>query len=226
MVSALVAAAGAGERLGGDQAKALVELRGRPLVAWCLAALANSSRVDSVIVAAPAGLEREVAAVLADVAPEVESEVVAGGASRSRSVANALAAATGASIVVIHDAARPLVTAQLIDTCVERLEQWRCDGVVAATPATDTIKVADADGRVSATLERGRLWTVQTPQVFRAPLLRDALDTASVEEATDDAQLVESAGGHVRVVEAPRENIKVTTELDMRLAELLLRERC
>jgi 2-C-methyl-D-erythritol 4-phosphate cytidylyltransferase len=225
VVSALVAAAGAGERLGGDRAKALIELRGRPLVAWCLAALASSSRVDSVVVAAPPDLGDEVAVVVAEAAPGMESKIVAGGASRSGSVANALEAATGASIVLVHDAARPLVTAELIDACVERLEQWRCDGVVAATPATDTIKLAEADGRVSATLERSRLWAVQTPQVFRASVLREALDTASVDEASDDAQLVEAIGGEVRIVEAPRENLKVTTELDLQLAELLLRQR-
>jgi 2-C-methyl-D-erythritol 4-phosphate cytidylyltransferase len=225
LVSALVAAAGTGERLGGGPAKALVELRGRPLVAWCLAALANSTRVASVIVAAPPGLEEEVAAVVAQSAPEMKGEVVAGGASRSRSVANALEAAAGASITLVHDAARPLVTAELIDTCVTRLEQWGCDGVVAAAPVTDTIKLAEADGRVRETLDRARLWAVQTPQVFREPALRKALDTSALDEASDDARLVEATGGDVRIVEAPPENLKVTTELDLRLAELLLRER-
>jgi 2-C-methyl-D-erythritol 4-phosphate cytidylyltransferase len=225
MVSALVAAAGTGERLGGGRAKALVELRGKPIVAWCLAALADSSRVGSVVVAAPPGFEDEVAAAVAQGAPEMKCEVVTGGASRSRSVANALEAAPGPSVVLVHDAARPLVSAELIDTCVEHLERWRCDGVVAAAPVTDTIKVADDGGRVSETLDRSRLWAVQTPQVFTEPVLRRVLETAALDEASDDAQLVEAAGGDVRIVEAPRENLKVTTELDLRLAEFLLRER-
>jgi 2-C-methyl-D-erythritol 4-phosphate cytidylyltransferase len=225
VVTALVAAAGTGERLGAARAKALVELGGRPLVAWCLAALAASSRVDSVVVAAPAGLEAEIAEVVANSAPGLKAEVIAGGASRSRSVANALEAAAGASFVLVHDAARPLVTAELIDTCIARLEEWECDGVVAAAPVTDTIKEADAKGRVSATLDRSRLWAVQTPQVFRTEVLRGALESGSVDAASDDAQLVEAAGGEVRVLEAPRENLKITTELDLRIAESLLAAR-
>jgi 2-C-methyl-D-erythritol 4-phosphate cytidylyltransferase len=222
VVSALVAAAGTGERFGGVSPKALVELRGRPLLAWSLAALAGSRSIERIVVAVPSGFEDEIAALVAEVVPGMPSEITAGGASRSQSVANALAAGADASIVVVHDAARPLVTPELVDTCVERLEHWRCDGVVAATPVTDTIKIAAADGRVTTTLDRSRLWSVQTPQAFRADALRDALETAALETASDDAQLVEAAGGDVRIVEAPPENLKVTTPLDLRLAEFLL----
>jgi 2-C-methyl-D-erythritol 4-phosphate cytidylyltransferase len=126
---------------------------------------------------------------------------------------------------VIHDAARPLARPELFDRCVERLEHWRCEGVVAAARAVDTIKEADAGGRVIATLERGTLWAVQTPQVFQAEALARALAQGDLTRATDDAQLVEAVGGDIRVVEAPRLNLKVTTEWDLRIAELLLAER-
>jgi 2-C-methyl-D-erythritol 4-phosphate cytidylyltransferase len=225
VVSALVVAAGTGERLGGDLPKALVELRGRPLVAWSLAALQDSSSVEAVIVAAPPDFEDELATVALESAPRLAIVVVTGGKSRSRSVANALAATVDSSVVVVHDAARPLVTAELIDACVEHLERCRSDGVVAAAPVTDTIKTADADGRVSATLDRNRLWAVQTPQVFRAEALKKAFEAGSLDDASDDAQLVEAAGGDVRVLEAPRENLKITTELDLRIAESLLGAR-
>ena len=225
MATALVAAAGAGERLGGGKPKALAEIAGRPLVTWCLAALVRSSSVEALVIAAPAGFEEVLRGLASDAAPELPATVVSGGSTRSRSVANALDAAAAAELVLVHDAARPLVTPELVDRCVERLQSWRCDGVVAAARATDTVKETDAGGRVIATLERANLWAVQTPQVFKADLLRSALASAALERAYDDAQLVEAAGGDVRVVEAPRENMKVTTAFELRVAELLLSAR-
>jgi 2-C-methyl-D-erythritol 4-phosphate cytidylyltransferase len=222
MVAAVVAAAGRGDRLGGDSPKALVQLAGKPLVAWCVAALAASSRVERIVLAAPAGFEDELARLAAATAPELVTEVVAGGSSRSHSVANALGAVADASIVVVHDAARPLVTPELVDRCVTQLERWRCDAAIAASRTTDAVKEADAGGRVTATLERSRLWAVQTPQAFRGESLRSAVAGADLDRAYDDAQLVEAAGGDVRIVEAPRENLKVTTPFDLRVAELLL----
>jgi 2-C-methyl-D-erythritol 4-phosphate cytidylyltransferase len=152
---------------------------------------------------------------------------VLGGASRSESVRLALAAAPEASVAVVHDAARPLITPELVRDCVAALsEGW--DGVVAAAQVADTIKEADGSGRVVRTLDRSALWAIQTPQVFRADVLRRALDVddAVLAAATDDASLVEAAGGSVRVVEAPAENIKVTRPVDLALAEALLRARC
>jgi 2-C-methyl-D-erythritol 4-phosphate cytidylyltransferase len=154
-------------------------------------------------------------------------ERVAGGPSRSESVRNALEAAPEAKIAVVHDAARPLVTAELVERCVAAIHAPGVDGAVAAAPVTDTIKEADPSGRILRTLDRGTLWAVQTPQVFWADALRRALDTdeRTLAEATDDAGLVEAAGGTVAIVEAPRENIKVTTPLDLGLAETLLGRR-
>jgi 2-C-methyl-D-erythritol 4-phosphate cytidylyltransferase len=148
---------------------------------------------------------------------------VAGGASRSESVRNALAVAPDADIVVIHDAARPLVTEELVRRCIAEVESG-ADGAVAAAPVTDTIKEADSERRVLRTLDRSVLWAIQTPQAFRADALRDAMDAEpeALAAATDDAALIEAAGGSVRVVEAPVENFKVTWPIDLARAEAAL----
>ena len=128
---------------------------------------------------------------------------VPGGAHRSQSVRAALAAAAG-DPVIVHDAARPLLTAAIVQAALDELELHGCDAVIAAAPVTDTIKQAD-DGLVVRTLERSSLWAVQTPQVFRRAALERALDAPDdvLAAATDDAWLVERAGGTVRVVAAP-----------------------
>ncbi|HEX2071084.1 MAG TPA: 2-C-methyl-D-erythritol 4-phosphate cytidylyltransferase [Thermoleophilaceae bacterium] len=211
----MVAAGGSGERLGADGPKAFVDCAGRPLVEWSIEVL--SAVCDRVVVAVPDGYEH---------GGEGHERVV-GGASRSESVRNALAAAPEAEVAVVHDAARPLVGTELVERCVAAIHAPGLAGAVAAAPVTDTIKEADETGRVLRTLDRGTLWSVQTPQVFWAEPLRAALkaDAATLAAATDDAGLVEEAGGTVAIVEAPRENLKVTTALDLSVAELLLGRR-
>ncbi|MEX1142687.1 MAG: 2-C-methyl-D-erythritol 4-phosphate cytidylyltransferase [Thermoleophilaceae bacterium] len=212
----MVAAGGSGERLGADGPKAFVDCAGRPLLDWSVEVL--GAVCERVVVAVPAGYEDA----------EVDGhERVAGGRSRSESVRNALAAAPEAEIAVVHDAARPMVTARLVERCVEAIHAPGVDGAVAAAPVTDTIKEADASGRVLRTLDRGALWAIQTPQVFWTDRLRAALDVddRALAAATDDAGLVEAAGGTVAIVEAPPENLKVTTRLDLRTAETLLAHR-
>ena len=124
-----------------------------------------------------------------------------------------------------HAPARPLVEPELFTRTLDALGGADC--AVAAARVTDTIKEAGADGRVTATHDRSRLWAIQTPQVFRREALERALAAPAdvLRAATDDAWLVERAGGRVRIVEAPRENLKVTTPLDLRFAALLLAER-
>jgi 2-C-methyl-D-erythritol 4-phosphate cytidylyltransferase len=209
-VVGIVPAAGSGERLGASGPKAFAMCGGRSLLDWSLEVL--EAVCDRVVVAVPAGFEAE--------------DRVLGGASRSQSVKLALAATPEATIAIVHDAARPLITRELVQECIDALEGW--DGVVAAAPVPDTIKEADPSGRVVRTLDRSALWAIQTPQVFRAEVLRRALDVddAVLAAATDDASLVEAAGGSVRVVEAAAENIKVTRPVDLALAEALLRARC
>jgi 2-C-methyl-D-erythritol 4-phosphate cytidylyltransferase len=214
MAVALVVAAGRGERLGTPVPKAFVMLAGRPMVDWSIAALREVAAIEQVVVALPPGVDAPAGTI-----------GVPGGAERSHSVRAALGAAPpGASEVVVHDAARPLVSAALVSACLEALAD--ADAAIAAAPVTDTIKEC-ADGRVERTLDRSRLWAVQTPQAFRRDVLERALalDDAVVGAATDDAALVEALGGVVRVVPAPAENLKVTTPLDLRVAELLLSER-
>ena len=208
VVVGIVPAGGSGERLGADRPKAFVVLAGKPLLAWSLEALAPVC--DRVVAAVPAGHEQG-------------EDRVPGGPSRSASVRNALAAAPEADVFVVHDAARPLVTRELVERCVGAL--GGVDGAIAAARVSDTVKEAGADGRVTRTLDRSRLWAIQTPQAFVADALRRALDVdeRTLALASDDASLVEAAGGSVRVVEAPRENLKVTRPADLRLAEALLR---
>jgi 2-C-methyl-D-erythritol 4-phosphate cytidylyltransferase len=195
-----------------------VEVAGRPMVAWSLAALAGAATVDRVLVTVPEGY--------ADHPALADAEPVPGGASRSESVAHAVERVEG-ELVVIHDAARPLAPAALFDEVVEELAaDDEAAGVVAATPVTDTTKELFRGREVLRTLDRSSLWAAQTPQAFRVEALRAALrSTALLAQATDDAMLVERGGGRVLVHEAPQENFKVTTPLDLRLAGFLLAER-
>jgi 2-C-methyl-D-erythritol 4-phosphate cytidylyltransferase len=211
---AIVAAAGTGERLGASRPKAFVTVAGRPMIEWSLDALRAAGLAD-VVVALPPGAR----------APE-GCTGVPGGATRSESVRGALAAAADADAVVVHDAARPLVAPSLFTAALAALEDADC--AIAAAPLTDTVKEARPDGVVERTLDRARLWAVQTPQAFRRDALVHALDVPDdiLARATDDAWLIERAGGRVRVVETTPANFKVTTPHDLRVAELLLRERC
>ncbi|MGZ8666165.1 MAG: 2-C-methyl-D-erythritol 4-phosphate cytidylyltransferase [Solirubrobacterales bacterium] len=211
-----MAAAGSGQRLGAGGAKVFVQLAGREMVAWSLAAFEAAASVGPVVVAVPPGEEGRAAGW------GVEVEVVPGGATRSESVAAAMELVE-TELVVVHDAARPLVSAELIDEVVEELASREdLDGVIAAAPITDTVKRAGEDRLITATEERTGLWAAQTPQVFRAEALRKALAEGNLSIATDDAMLIERARGRVAVHPAPAENIKVTTPPDLRLAELLL----
>jgi 2-C-methyl-D-erythritol 4-phosphate cytidylyltransferase len=176
------------------------------------------------VVAAPPDRIGEVERALERTAPSLPLRVVAGGETRSESVAAAVAEVE-TEITVVHDAARPLAGAELFDAVIGTLATQECDCVLAAAPITDTVKQA-ADREVERTLDRARLWGAQTPQAFRTEALRRALASAdSLAEATDDAMLVERLGGRVLLYPAPAENIKVTTPLDLRVAALLLAER-
>jgi 2-C-methyl-D-erythritol 4-phosphate cytidylyltransferase len=226
----VIAAAGSGQRLGAGGPKAFVPVAGRPMVEWSIAACRAAPSVRSIVVACPPGHVHDLAG--GDVG------VVDGGATRAESVSNALAA-VGTELVAIHDAARPLVTAELIEDVVATLvADPDAVGAIAATPVTDTIKratrpplttseVANGGRAIETTVDRGALWAAQTPQVFRVGVLRKALATnpERLAAATDEAMMVEIAGRRVLIHPAPPENLKVTTPLDLKLAELLLAER-
>ncbi|MFZ2113411.1 MAG: 2-C-methyl-D-erythritol 4-phosphate cytidylyltransferase [Solirubrobacteraceae bacterium] len=216
MAVALIVAAGLGERLGAGRPKALVELAGRPLLQWSLDVLGAVEEIERIVVALPAGVE----------APEGTVGVI-GGAVRSESVLRALEVSGAGDPVLVHDAARPLLSVELVQATLAAVEQKGVDAAIAATPVTDTIKQADDEGLVTQTLDRAGLWAVQTPQVFRREALERALDVSEevLAQATDDAWLIERAGGRVAIVPAPKDNLKVTTALDLELAELLLARR-
>ncbi len=223
MAVALIVAAGQGQRLCSGTPKALVKLAGRPMLHWSLDAVRRVGAIQQIVVALPPELTRTMAAELPDVV------CVAGGTFRSQSVRAALDASSDPGPVIVHDAARPLAPAALFERALAELERSGADAVVAAARAADTIKEVSDDGRtVVHTLDRSRLWAIQTPQVFRRNTLEQALNGACEEllaQATDDASLVERNGGVVRVVDSRGPNLKVTTAADLRLAELLLTER-
>jgi 2-C-methyl-D-erythritol 4-phosphate cytidylyltransferase len=220
MAVALIVAAGRGERLGLGRPKALLTVAGKPMLEWSVEALRAVGAVERIVVALPPD---ELGSAPAG------TTAVPGGAVRSQSVREALRASGQGDPVIVHDAARPLASARLFERALAELQRSAVDGVVAASPVSDTIKEVGEDGQtVLRTLERARLWAVQTPQVFRREALERALAQASEEllgAATDDAWLIERAGGAVRVVPSEPENIKVTTAADLHVAERLLSER-
>lgn len=222
---AVLVAAGAGTRLGETDGvpKALRLLNGEPMYVHSLRALSAVPSIEGTIVVVPPGWEEyTLGSAFEQRAP---LELVPGGATRQASVAAGLrAAGTGTEHVLVHDAARPLVSAALIERVLAALD--RADGAVCAVPLADTIKRVE-DDRVVETVPREGLWRVQTPQAFRLDVLRHAHDVAVRDgvTATDDAALVERAGGSVVVVPGDERNVKVTTAADFALAAALLAAR-
>ncbi|HLI32796.1 MAG TPA: 2-C-methyl-D-erythritol 4-phosphate cytidylyltransferase [Solirubrobacteraceae bacterium] len=230
---ALLLGAGSGERLGAGCPKALVQLGGRALIEWSLLALAAAPSIAEIVVALPsAALGGEVEERLASVAQRTPLRCVAGGASRSESARNALLAAGASELALIHDGARPLVSAELAEQVIALARSAGVTGAIAAAPVTDTIKRASGAGGgeaplVCETLERGSLWSVQTPQVFRRGALEQALcvDREVLARAPDDAWLIERQGGRVAIAPSSGENLKVTAPHDLDLAAALLSRR-
>ncbi len=196
------------------------------MLAWSLDAVADAS-VAAVVIAAPRGSEDEVGELAH--AAGVDAQVVPGGATRGESVANALEAVQ-TELVAVHDAARPLVTPGLFDAVLATLiRQPDADGAIAAAAIADTLKRTGAPAAqvIEETVSRDGLWAAQTPQAFRTEKLRAAYaaDPARVAAATDEAMLIEGAGGRVMIEPVAAPNLKVTTPADLRLAELLLASR-
>jgi 2-C-methyl-D-erythritol 4-phosphate cytidylyltransferase len=220
----LLVAAGSGERLGAGVSKALVEVAGAPLLVHAARALAACRDLEGlVVVVAEAEVDRA-AKLLADAGVTTRA-VVAGGAERHASVARGLEALGGGdALVAVHDAARPLVTPELVSRTVSALvAPWAA--VAPALPVVDTLKLAAEDGRVLRTLDRRGLWAVQTPQVFPRDVLARAHARQDPAGATDDLMLVERAGGRVRLVEGDRLNVKVTYPDDLELVAAVLAAR-
>jgi 2-C-methyl-D-erythritol 4-phosphate cytidylyltransferase len=257
MALALLLAAGSGERLGATVPKAFALLAGKPLLQWSLDVLAACEAIDRIVLALPAAAVEAADATRSPhgstpgVTLPANAISVQGGAVRSASVVNALAVAGPGDPVLVHDAARPLLTVELVERTLSTLNAG-VDAAIAATPVTDTIKrasvFAPAVGSppglrvrgqselggggvlcpiVTETLERSGLWSVQTPQVFRRGALERALAVPEdvLAQATDDAWLLERTDARVAIVPSSTQNLKVTTAFDLKLAELLVSSR-
>lgn len=218
-----IPAAGAGRRMGGRR-KQYVELAGEPVLLRAARPFFAHPAVVSVVVALPPEDAAHPPSWLKDASEKVR--VVAGGGSRRDSVLAAVEAVSPeVDVVLVHDGARPLVTGPVIDRCLrEAARGW---GAVAGWPAEDTIKEVDETRRIVRTPDRAFLWSAQTPQAFPRRMLLDAYRRAVDEEmeATDDATLVEWAGGKVVMVRGARSNLKITRPEDLAWAELLLAAR-
>ena len=214
---ALLVAAGAGERLRIDRPKAFAVLGGRPLLAESLDRLDGSPWIDAIVVAAAPGWEEPSILLSEELATTKVVSCVTGGATRAESVRAALTDVSDDAIVVlVHDAARPLVDDAVIERVLRPLAEG-FDGVVPALPISDTIKLVER-GVVAKTVSREGLFGAQTPQAFLAPALRRAY-SGDLGGATDCASLVERSGGRVAVVEGDRRLLKVTTPEDLALVE-------
>jgi 2-C-methyl-D-erythritol 4-phosphate cytidylyltransferase len=223
--AAIVVAAGRGTRFG--RPKQLIEIAGRPLVAWSLATFATMPELDDLVIATEPEYVERMAEIAARYAPRLKASVVPGGATRQASARLALEAVPAhCDAAFVHDGARPLVIAADVRTAAALIAPGV--GALLAAPVIDTIKVVEPGSTtVMHTLERSRLWAAQTPQFGTLADLRRAHDAARAEgfEATDDAMLLERIGVRVSVVPVTGENFKVTLAGDRELAETILRER-
>lgn len=218
---AVVAAAGQGTRMGADKNKLLLEVLGRPVLAWTLEAFESCPLVDEILVVAN---EQDIFSYRDIVTAEnfgKVSTILCGGETRADSVYKGICAAEDADIVVIHDGARPLVTPAIIESTVEASRET--GAAIAAVRALDTIKRVE-DSVITETPDREALWQAQTPQVFRRERILEAMEKCTG-KITDDASALEQMGGRVRVLDAGCENIKITTPFDLLVAEAVLTKR-
>jgi 2-C-methyl-D-erythritol 4-phosphate cytidylyltransferase len=225
VIAAVVVAAGRGRRLGRLEPKAFVSLAGEPMLAYSLAALRAVEGVGELVVVLPPGEDEGLARCYGELLSAWRvTATVAGGEERWQSVAAGLASLREASdLVLIHDAARPLVTAELARAVIEKAAE--VGAAIAAEPLADTLKEVTEDLRIGRTLDRGRYWRAETPQVFRRGLIAEAYVHAGRLRPTDDAQLVEALGQPVAIVPTTGPNLKVTTATDLLVVEQLLAER-
>ena len=224
LVWAVVVAAGDGRRLGHERPKAFVKLGGRPLLAHAIELFEAHPRVERMVVVVPRDWEEPTTLLAEELAAGKVAAAVAGGRTRAESVAAGLAEVAGsATAILVHDAARPFAPAELVGRVLDALAD--ADGAVPAVPVADTVKRVEG-GAVLETLDRSELRAVQTPQAFRAEVLRRAYagTAGDIATATDCAQLVERAGGRVVVVEGDAANAKITGPDDLVRAEARMRE--
>lgn len=222
----LIPAAGMGRRMGSSRNKLLLTLQGKPLLAWTLAAAAASESITWIgIVGQPVDFP-DFQEIMANLAWEGPVQLIEGGATRQESVCNGLLALPPeAERVLIHDGARCLVTPELFVRCATTILD--CEGLIAAIPVKDTIKVVDESGLIKNTPDRKNLWAAQTPQAFEVKLLKECHSKGRSLgwEVTDDAALFEKCGLPVKIVEGEETNLKITTTVDLTVAEFILQHR-
>lgn len=219
----IIAAAGRGERLGAGPFKALVSLCGRPIISWTAEALSRSGMISDIIVVGAPGAMDEFREALYGV-PKI-SMVVEGKVSRAGSVARGFEAVGGdCGIAVIHDGARPFIEVALIDDVIGAALKW--GAAIPAVPFVCTAKEVTPAMFIKGTINRDKIWEAQTPQAFQYDLLKEAYGSApEPAELTDESLLVEATGKEVKVVEGSYGNIKITTPVDLKLAEVLLKNK-
>jgi 2-C-methyl-D-erythritol 4-phosphate cytidylyltransferase len=221
---AVIVAAGASRRMGFN--KLTADLAGRPVLAWSVAAFNNCPSIDAIVLVCSSGARAELEDIARGAAPRKLRAVVEGGAHRHLSVAEGLhAVPETAAMIAVHDAARPLVTGEMITRC---LEEARNSGAAAcARRVTDTLKRINDEGFIIESVDRTHLWTVETPQIFRAELLRHAYAEiiATGGQVSDETSAVQAAGAPVALVDTPGWNGKITYPADLELARVVLRGR-
>ena len=222
----LIPAAGMGRRMGSDRNKLLLQLLGKPLLAWSLLAGSNSSTIEWIGIMGQPGDFADFQNILDQLDLSTPVQLIVGGDTRQESVYNGLQSLPeNATQVLIHDGARCLATPELFDRCSETLKT--CPGLIAAIPVKDTIKIVDDQGNIRDTPDRSNLWAAQTPQGFDVKLLKRC-HTQGKElgwQVTDDAALFEKCQLPVKIVQGEETNLKVTTPVDLAIAEFILRQR-
>ncbi|HWQ30432.1 MAG TPA: 2-C-methyl-D-erythritol 4-phosphate cytidylyltransferase [Negativicutes bacterium] len=228
MNTAIVLAAGKGNRMNAGMNKQFIPILGKPLLAHTLEVFQACSLVDSIILVAGRGeLELCRQLIVEAYGFSKVDKLIEGGSERQESVYKGLLALeTDCGVVMIHDGARPIFTGNLIERCIAGAEKY--GAVSAGMPAKETVKILDGKGFVKYTPQRELVWITQTPQAFRRDLIRKAHENAIAEgiSGTDDASLVEILGEKVKMLESSYENIKVTTPEDIIVAETLMGRRC
>jgi 2-C-methyl-D-erythritol 4-phosphate cytidylyltransferase len=220
--SAIIVAAGSGVRLGSNVPKAFVKIAGRTMLSYSLATVGQINSIEELVITVPEGFENAARAEVAAAGLSIPVKITVGGIERQDSVRIALELTSAESeLVIVHDAARPLATAEIFEACLSAAS--RAGAAIAAIPVSDTLKRV-ADSRITATIARADLWQAQTPQAFRRAVLVAAHQRAVREKiaATDDADLVERTSARVEVVEASTTNIKITTPADLAIAEAIV----
>ncbi|OUC12149.1 MAG: 2-C-methyl-D-erythritol 4-phosphate cytidylyltransferase [Alkalinema sp. CACIAM 70d] len=222
----LIPAAGSGKRMGSDRNKLLLPLLGQPILAWTLQAAAAAQTIEWIgIIGQPIDFD-DFTSILTNLNLAKPVQLIQGGSTRQESVYNGLQALPAeATNVLIHDGARCLATPDLFDRCTAALQT--CDGLIAAISVKDTIKVVDRELLIQDTPDRANLWAAQTPQGFSVPLLRKCHDEGVSQgwEVTDDAALFERCNLPVKIVVGEETNLKVTTPVDLAIAEFILKSR-